>query len=174
MSCGAWILWGCLVVAGIMSKGLWYTFYVGQNCCGLELHHRLSAWGRVSYFCNLLYKGEGITIGNENWRQNLMFLFLGDVRLAKMSVLIGTGPYKLLKKDPKVHERRLHSDNINRDNGIKIPEAYGYQWSRNNRRLLQQQTAKGITWSLQTSSKTRTHWNKIEISYRIRMLWYKW
>ena len=52
-----------------------------------------------------------------------MFLFLGDVRLAKMSVLIGTGPYKLLKKDPKVHERRLHSDNINRDNGIKIPEA---------------------------------------------------
>ena len=56
-----------------------------------------------------------------------MFLFLGDVRLAKMSVLIGTGPYKLLKKDPKVHERRLHSDNINRDNGIKIPDAYGYQ-----------------------------------------------
>ena len=54
-----------------------------------------------------------------------MFLFLGDVRLAKMSVLIGTGPYKLLKKDPKVHERRLHSDNINRDNGIKIPE---YAW----------------------------------------------
>ena len=124
MSCGTWILWGCLVVAGIMSKGLWYTFYVGQNRCGLELHHRLSAWGRVSCFCNLLYKGEGITIGNENWWQNLIFLFLGDVRLAKMSVLIGTGPYKLLKKDPKVHERRLHSDNINRDNGIKIPEAW--------------------------------------------------
>ena len=93
-----------------------------------------------------------------------MFLFLGDVRLAKMSVLIGTGPYKLLKKDPKVHERRLHSDNINRDNGIKIPEAWIPMIKK------QQQTAKGITWSLQTSSKTRTHWNKIEISYRIRML----
>ena len=53
-----------------------------------------------------------------------MFLFLGDVRLAKMSVLIGTGPYKLRMKDPKVHERRLHSDNINRDNRIKIPEAW--------------------------------------------------
>lgn len=53
-----------------------------------------------------------------------MFLFLGDVRLAKMSVLIGTGPYKLLKKDPKVHERRLHSDNIGRDGGVGIPEAW--------------------------------------------------
>lgn len=51
---------------------------------------------------------------------------------------------------------------------------HGYQWARNNRRPLQQQTAKGITWSLQTSSKTRTHWNKIEISYCIRLLWYKW
>ena len=53
---------------------------------------------------------------------------------------------------------RLHPDNINKDNGIDIPEARIPTIKKHNGRPVWKQTAEGTTWS-QTSWKTRTHWN---------------
>lgn len=52
----------------------------------------------------------------------------------------------------------LHPNNINKNNGIKIPEARIPMIKKHNERLVQQQTAGETTWN-QTSQKTRTHWN---------------
>jgi len=40
---------------------------------------------------------------------------------------------------------RVHPDNINRDNGIEIPEAWIPTIRKHNRRLLHQRTAEGTT-----------------------------
>ena len=53
---------------------------------------------------------------------------------------------------------RLHPDNINKDNGIDIPEARIPTIKKHNGRPVRKQTAEGTTWS-QTSRKTRTHRN---------------
>ena len=53
---------------------------------------------------------------------------------------------------------RLHPDNINKDNGIDIPEARIPMIKKHNGRPVRKQTAEGTTWS-QTSRKIRTHRN---------------
>ena len=52
----------------------------------------------------------------------------------------------------------LHPDNINRDKGIEIPEAWIPTIKKHNGRPVRQQTAEGTTWS-QTFRETRTHRN---------------
>ena len=58
----------------------------------------------------------------------------------------------------EVIHRGFHPNNIDRNNGIKIPEARIPMIRKHNERLVQQQTAGETAWS-QTSQKTRTHWN---------------
>lgn len=53
---------------------------------------------------------------------------------------------------------RLHPNNINRDNGIEIPEAWMPMIKKHNRTLVCQQTAEGTTLN-QTSQEITTQWN---------------
>ena len=47
VSCWTLRLCGSLVIVGNGKDWHWYTFNIGQKRCGLELHHRLFAWGGV-------------------------------------------------------------------------------------------------------------------------------
>jgi len=53
---------------------------------------------------------------------------------------------------------RLHADNINRDNGIEIPEAWIPTIKKHNRTLVHQRTAEGTT-SNRTSRETTSQRN---------------
>ena len=57
---------------------------------------------------------------------------------------IDCDPYYYARKVKEAIHIRLHPDNINRDSGIEIPEAWMPTIKKhNNRRAVQQQTAEG-------------------------------
>ena len=73
---------------------------------------------------------------------------------------------KFIDRDSHWHTRRvkeaihirLHPDNINRDNGIEIPEAWILTIKKHNRRPVHQRTAEGTT-SNRTSRETTSQRN---------------
>ena len=97
-------------------------------------------------------------------------LIYGKTAVDLHSVSGSTLEVKFIDRDSHWYARRvkeaiqirLHPDNINRNNGIEIPEAWIPTIKKRNRRLVHQRTAEGTT-SNRTSRETTSQWNNEDL-----------